>query len=110
MVTQLARDIDFGGPRVGVGETALLQRVGLVLNSTLESSEVLKRLADITRELLEGDRCSILLLDGDQLGPAVCIGESVDEELWAAFRAMGPIHVNRSRSIEEVLEGRRAVG
>ena len=110
MATRLIEDIGIPAPEPGVAEPELLQRVGLVLNSTLELKEVLKRLAEITRELLGAERCSIFLLEGDRLEPAVCIGRFPDEDLWTAFRSMGSIDLDSVPFGREKLERGRAVG
>src|SRR5688572_4657266 len=109
MVTRLVEEVRLTTPEV-VTQPELLQRVGLVLNSTLELKEVLLRLAEITRDLLGADRCSIFLLEGDALEPAVCIGHLPDEDLWTAFRSMGSISLDDIPLGREHLERGRSVG
>lgn len=71
-----------------------MHRVGLMLNSTLALPEVLDRLARLTLDLTDAHRCSLFLLRGRLLEPAVAIGTVRDEDLWAAFRDMGPIRLD----------------
>ncbi|MGH7899087.1 MAG: GAF domain-containing protein, partial [Candidatus Binatia bacterium] len=89
---------------------ALLGRVALALNSTLELREVLRLLAEITLDATGADRCSLFLLEGFVLRPAVAIGWEPQDELWAAFREMGPIDLRAVPSGWERLAEGSAVG
>ncbi len=75
----------------------LLERVALALNSTLELKEVLRLLAQIILEATGGQRCSLFLLEGRQLHPAVAIGTWSDEDLWNAFHSMAPTDLDIPR-------------
>lgn len=83
----------------------LLERVALTLGSTLELREALRLLAEMGREAIGADRCSVFLLDGRRLRPAVALGAERDEGLWEAFRAMGPVELVGERW-ERMLAGR----
>lgn len=78
-------------------EPRLLEQVAMVLGSTLELREVLRRLAHMGEEVSGARHCSVFLLDGRDLVPAVSVGRQPDEATWAAFRAMGPIHLDPRR-------------
>jgi signal transduction histidine kinase len=83
--------VDVRGP-TAEADGRLLERVGLVLNSTLELTEVLASLSEITREFSGSDSCGIFLLRGDaELYPTVAIGAEADDERFRRFLAMGPI-------------------
>lgn len=102
------RDRDAGGDRDGdrdvdlvleqrldhTARHALLERVAFTLGSTLDLKEVLRRLGEIVHETASAQRCSIVLIDGDRLRPAVAIGSHPDEDLWSAFRSMPPIELD----------------
>lgn len=75
-------------------DAELMHRVGLTLNSTLELPEVLHRLAKLTLDVTDAHRCSLFLLRGHLLEPAVAIGTVRNEDLWAAFREMGPVRLD----------------
>lgn len=87
----------------------LLERVGLALNSTLELSEVLHQLTAVSLEAGRADRCSIFLLEGNKLNPITAIGELRNEDLLAAFRAMGPVDLDSIPSAWDLLAAGRAV-
>jgi signal transduction histidine kinase len=81
-------------------------RVALALNSTLELREVLRLLAEITLEATGADRCSVFLLQGDILQPAVAIGVQPQDELWTAFREMKPVDLRTiSKGLEQLAAG-----
>lgn len=79
----------------------LLERVSLLLNSTLDLREVLLRLAELALGSSDARRCSVFLLDARILRPAVSIGLEADEELWGAFQEMGPIRLAEVRDAWE---------
>lgn len=86
----------------------LLERVAVALGSTLDLREVLRRLAEIVQERVSAQRCSIVLIEGDRLEPAVAIGPRADASLWEAFRKMPPIPIG-GRRWEALEEGRAVV-
>lgn len=71
----------------------VLHRVALTVNSSLEIREVLERLADLTLEALQAERCNLLLLDdsGERLTPTFSIGKVTDESLLLRFKDLEPI-------------------
>ncbi len=71
----------------------LLGRVAVTLSSTLDVNEVLRRLAEMGREASGGQRCSIVLIDGNRLKPAAATTGAPDDDLWGAFRGMPPIEL-----------------
>ncbi|MEX2459380.1 MAG: GAF domain-containing protein [Actinomycetota bacterium] len=86
---------------------SVLERVALALNSTLELREVLRLLAEITLEEAGAGRCSVFLLDGKVLRPAVAIGDRHDGALWSAFHQMEPVELGSvPLGWERLLEGR----
>lgn len=91
---RLANERDGSGAGLAV-DAELMHRIGLTLNSTLELPEVLHRLAKLTLEVTDAHRCSLFLLRGRVLEPAVAIGTIRDEDLWAAFREMGPVRLDQ---------------
>ena len=111
MLAQIEMDPDGElGEVTGLGTHNLLERVGLALNSTLELSDVLQQLAEMTLEATGAGRCSIFLLDDDQLlRPAAAIGEAQDEDLWEAFQAMGPIDLDPIPFAWELMRAGNAV-
>jgi signal transduction histidine kinase len=72
----------------------LLGRIAIALASTMDFKETLQILAEMVREVSAAQRCSVVLLEGRDLVPAVSVGPRPDEDLWAAFRSMAPIHVS----------------
>lgn len=74
-----------------------LERIALALNSTLELREVLRVLAEVTLDASGASRCSLFLTDQGLLRPAVAIGTHADDDLWEAFREMGPIGLTPER-------------
>lgn len=97
-----------GGPPGHLGGD-LLHRVALALNSTLELDEVLRLLGDMAREAVAADRCSLFLLEGHLLRPAVSIATASDGDLWAAFRGMGSIRVPPRSPVWELLTSENSV-
>lgn len=75
------------------GHQRILERVAFTLGSTLDLKEVLRHLAEIVQEAASAQRCSIVLLEGNRLKPAVAIGAHPNEDLWSAFRSMPPIEM-----------------
>lgn len=89
--------IDLTGEEAREGRAGLLERIALTLGSTLELREVLHLLADMGREATGAQRCSLFLLEGRTLRPAVAIGAHADDELWAQFRRLAPLHLDGER-------------
>lgn len=89
-----AVDLDLEELRERSDDRGLLERVAVTLGSTLDLGEVLHRLATIVLEMSSAQRCSIVLLSGRRLEPAVAISTRPDEDLWAAYRAMPPIELD----------------
>lgn len=85
----------------------LLERVAITLSSTLDLKEVLRRLAEMGREASGGQRCSIVLIDGNRLNPAAATTGEPDEDLWGAFRGMPPIELGDEHW--QLLRGGRAL-
>lgn len=71
----------------GLAAERVLQRVATALNSTLELREVLRSLAEATREATGAARCTLFLLDQGVFTPAVALGME-NEDLWRTFREM----------------------
>ncbi|MGH3441883.1 MAG: GAF domain-containing protein [Nitriliruptorales bacterium] len=88
---------------VDLDEDDLLHRIALVLNSTLDLREVLRRLTHLALRVSRAQRCSIFRLDGRLLCPEVAVGVDPDEDLWQAFRAMGPIRLDAIPGVDELL-------
>lgn len=99
--TALPRDLVDGGE--------LLHRVAMTLNSTLDLRDVLHRLADLALETTGADRCSLFLLEGTHLHPAVALGDTTDDEAWDAFHQMGPVDLTRIPNGVAALQGLRAI-
>ncbi|MGH2685722.1 MAG: GAF domain-containing protein, partial [Actinomycetota bacterium] len=102
-------ELTAGAPRAAT-EERLLERVALALNSTLELRGVLRVLAEVTLEVSGADRCSLFLLEGHTLHPAVAIGTEEDGDLWSAFRGMGPVDLDDIPGALEHLRAGKAVG
>ncbi|HEX9888555.1 MAG TPA: GAF domain-containing protein [Nitriliruptorales bacterium] len=100
---------DLAGARIPGSRGHLLRRVALALNSTLELKEVLHRLAELALAASGADRTSVFLLEGRWLRPTVALAPQRDDELWATFREMHPVHLDRVPSGWERLTEGRAV-
>src|SRR5687768_9457146 len=79
MASELIIDVHAVGPRIGDAllpdaDGRLLERVGLVLNSTLELPQVLASLSEVTLDFTGSDSCGIFLLRDGKLHPTVGIG------------------------------------
>lgn len=102
-------DAATAAPRELVESGELLHRVAITLNSTLDLRDVLHRLADLALETTGANRCSLFLMEGTKLSPAVALGEDTDVDLWDAFHTMGPVDLRRIPDGLEVLRGLRAI-
>ena len=73
-------------------ETRSLLEVAEVLNSTLDLTLLLKRVAIKVAQVCRVDRCSVELFDGDRVVPAMSQFADGRREpaMWAAFRDMRP--------------------
>lgn len=86
-------DLDLEARVEATAGGGLLERVAIALGSTLDLKEVLGRLVEMVQEVTSAGRCSILLIDGSHLRPAVAVGDRPDEDLWQAFRSVAPIEL-----------------
>ena len=93
MATREQIDLDLEERLARAGHSPILEQVAFTLGSTLDLKEVLRRLAEIVHKAASAQRCSIVLLEGDRLKPAVAIGGRPDDDLWSAFRSMPPIEL-----------------
>lgn len=96
MTGELIIDVHAVGPRVGDvllpdADGRLLERVGLVLNSTLELPQVLASLSEVTLDFTGSDSCGVFLLRDGKLHPTVGTGVVADRERWERFVRMEPI-------------------
>lgn len=96
---------------VGASED-VLHRVALTVSSSLEITEILQRLADLTLEAIPADRCSLFLLDDAEtlLTPVFSIGRTPDLSLWRQFKELGPIDLNAVPIRWKTFSSGRAVG
>jgi signal transduction histidine kinase len=108
LLTRKEPPIDQGLRLVGGGEDPL-ERVGVALNSSLELWQVLRLLSGVVLDETGARRCSVFVLEGKVLQPTAAIAASPDEDLWGAFRAMGPVDVASIEGAWELLELGRAV-
>lgn len=106
-----ARPNPRGAPSLppALSDAELLHRVAMTLNSTLELRDVLHRLATLAVESTGANRCSLFLMDGTRLRPAVALGSDVDEDLWDAFQQMGPVDLRRIPNGMDLVRGLRPV-
>jgi transcriptional regulator with GAF, ATPase, and Fis domain len=74
----------------------VLARLAGQVGRDTELYRLLGEIAHATRNLLDIDRVSIFILDGDKLLPAVSASRSADDELWATFRTLPPVAVDLS--------------
>src|SRR4051794_4516228 len=73
---------------------AALAFTARVVNSSLRLDDVLRTVVWLTCQVLEAERATILLLDGQQrLVPAASEGRVYDPESLARFREMPPVPV-----------------
>jgi GAF domain-containing protein len=72
-----------------------LVEIARAINSDLPPDRMLEVVVRTTRELLDADRATVLLLDDDgQLTPEVSVARRADVQLWTRFRDMPPIPVS----------------
>jgi GAF domain-containing protein/ActR/RegA family two-component response regulator len=73
-------------------ETRALLEVAEILNSTLDSKQLLKRVTIKIARVCRVDRCSIELWDGDRIVPLMAqfADGHRDPQMWAAFTALPP--------------------
>lgn len=72
-----------------------LVEIARAINSDLPPNRMLEVVVRTTRELLDADRATVLLLDDDgQLAPEVSVARHADVQLWTRFRDMPPIPVS----------------
>src|SRR5205823_6820752 len=82
--------------RIGVGD-ALLGGLAAALDSPLKLKGVLSMIARRVVHEVGSDHCSVFLLDGRALYPAVAVSRRPSENLGEAFRSMAPIEVDPER-------------
>ena len=73
---------------------ALFDRLSAALRAPMNLKGVLRMIAQRVVDEIGCDHCSVFLLDGRALYPAVAASKQPSEPLWAAFRSMGPIDVD----------------
>ena len=73
---------------------ALFDRLSAALRAPMNLKGVLRMIAERVVDEIGCDHCSVFLLDGRALHPAVAASKRPSEPLWAAFRSMGPIDVD----------------
>jgi GAF domain-containing protein/CheY-like chemotaxis protein len=92
-------------------ETAALLEVAEILSSTLESRELLTRVAVKIAQVCRVDRCSIERWDGDRVVPLM--SQFADgrqrRDLWAAFRTLTPHSPRTVPAHSRAIETRRPV-
>jgi len=74
----------------------VLARLAGQVGRDTELYRLLGEIAHATRNLLDIDRVSIFIFDGDKLLPAVSASRAADDELWATFRTLPPVAVDLS--------------
>ncbi len=103
----------YSAERRRVQESSTLLAIAQALSSTLDLTEVLKRVACSTAQACGANRCSILLLSQDrrELIPIMsqfASGE-VDRELWTAFKERYAEAVDEFPILQEVIRERKPV-
>ncbi|MBI2217854.1 MAG: GAF domain-containing protein [Candidatus Rokubacteria bacterium] len=92
-------------------ETAALLEVAEILGSTLESRQLLKRVAMKVAQVCRVDRCSVERWDGDRVVPVM--SQFADgrhrPELWEAFHRLTPHSPRSVPAHARAIETRRAV-
>ena len=84
-----------------VSAAAALAHVARAVNSAMPLSEILRRVAELSCEVLDADRATVLLLADGHLVPAVSHGRVADRRALERFRKMPPV---RLASIPHALE------
>lgn len=80
------------------------------INSDLPANRMLEIVVRTTRELLDADRATVLLLDDDaRLTPEVSVARCADVQLWTRFRDMPPIPVSVDAEARAVLAQNAAI-
>jgi GAF domain-containing protein/ActR/RegA family two-component response regulator len=92
-------------------ETAALLEVAAILGSTLESRQLLKRVAMKIAQVCRVDRCSVERWDGDRVVPLMSQFADGRErpELWDAFHRLTPYSPRSVPAHARAIETRRAV-
>ena len=81
---------------------ALFDRLSAALRAPMNLKGVLRMIAQRVVDEVGCDHCSVFLLDGRALYPAVAASKRPSEPLWTAFRSMGPIDVDPMFSFPEL--------
>jgi len=113
----LTLDIPVPDSRLNSGSTSAEARVsGLIeiaaaINSTLNFKTILKTLAQKTAQVCGVDRCSIFLMRGDSLVPAMSQFASglPHPAFWTAFKALGPYKLEEVQAFAQTLQQRQPI-
>jgi transcriptional regulator with GAF, ATPase, and Fis domain len=91
------------------GPATPIEVVARLADGLSDHRELHHFLADIARSargMLDIDRVTIFILEGDDLVPAVAASQSPDDELWATFREMPPVRLDVTGLAAEILAAR----
>jgi GAF domain-containing protein/ActR/RegA family two-component response regulator len=94
-----------------LAQTRALLEVAQILNSTLDSAQLLQRVAIKTAQVCRVDRASLEMLEGDRLVPITSqfADGHAEPEMWAAFRTMAAIPPSQVPPQARALETRAPV-
>lgn len=100
-----------GGATSAREHVEALASVALSVSASEQVDAVLAQVVRTSRELLDADRATILLLDDDVRGlyPAVSVARAADETLWSRFRSMPPISLDLTPAGVEFMAAGRAI-
>nr|HID13918.1 GAF domain-containing protein [Anaerolineae bacterium] len=92
-------------------ESRILLDIANAVNSTLDLTEVLKRVAQRTAQVCEAHRCTIWLLaeDGEMVTPLMSQFSDghIDREMWRLFKDAGyPVPVSQMPEVQQVIRER----
>lgn len=87
----------------------VVARLAGQVGTDVELYQLLGEIAHATRNLLDIDRVSIFILDGDKLLPVVSASKAADDQLWATFRALPPVALDVGGMGRALLASPRAV-
>ena len=79
---------------VDLRDVATIDRVVTALTSPMELRETLSLIAGMARDLVGASRCTVFLVEGNQIRPAVSVSRSPDPVMGALFRSMDPIDID----------------
>lgn len=88
-----------------------LIEIAAAINSTLNFKTILKFLAQKTAQVCGVDRCSIFLMRGGSLVPAMSQFASglPHPAFWTAFKALGPYKLEEVRAFAQTLQQRQPI-